>query len=89
MRYKASDEFWKNFHRLSSAEKALVRRAWIIFKVDPFDRRLGTHKIHILSAKAKRTIYSVVVDADLRVLFYVENDTVFTVDVGSHDVYKV
>jgi hypothetical protein len=89
MHYKASEEFWKNFHRLSSAEKELVRRAWIIFKVDPFDCRLRTHKIHILSAKAKKTIYSVVIDADLRILFYIENDTIFTFDVGSHDIYKV
>jgi hypothetical protein len=89
MRYKASEEFWKNFHRLSSEQKAIVRGAWLIFKVDPFDRRLGTHKIHVLSTKAKKTIYSVVVDANLRVLFYIEGDTVFTIDVGSHDIYKV
>lgn len=89
MNYKASETFWKNFHRLSPEGKELVRQAWLIFKVDPFDPRLGTHKIHALSAKAKKTIYSVVIDSDLRILFYIEADTVFTVDIGSHDIYKV
>jgi hypothetical protein len=32
--------------------------AWKIFKKDPFDARLGTHKIHRLSAHYGRTIYS-------------------------------
>lgn len=89
MTYKASETFWKNFHRLSPGQKELVRQAWEIFNADPFDTRLGTHKIHALSAKAKKAIYSVVIDSDLRILFYLENDVVFTVDIGSHDIYRV
>jgi hypothetical protein len=47
-----------------------VRRTWQIFKVDPFDSRLGTHKIHGLSAIFNRTVYAVVVEGDLRITFY-------------------
>ncbi len=70
-----------------SGQKESVRRAWEIFKVDPFDIRLGTHKINNLSARFRKTIYSVVIEANLRAVFYVENDTVWTVDIGTHSVY--
>jgi hypothetical protein len=39
----------------------------MIFRNDPFDPRLNTHKIHALSARAGRTVYSVTVERDLRV----------------------
>jgi hypothetical protein len=50
----------------------------MIFKQDPFDARLGTHKIHRLGAHYAETIYSVVVEGDLRVLCYIEDDVVKT-----------
>ena len=65
-----------------------MRRAWLIFKENPFDRRLGAHKIHAVSARSKRTIYSAVVEADLRVVFFIEGDTVWTVDIGTHALYR-
>jgi len=48
---------------------------------------LGTHKINSLSAIFKRTVYAVVIEGDLRVTFYVDGDTVFTTNIGSHDIY--
>ena len=49
-RYQATEKFWTGFYGLSDSQKESVRRAWTIFKQDPFDARLGTHKIHRLSA---------------------------------------
>ncbi len=51
-------------------------------------RVLRTHKIHKLSAIYKRTIYAVEVETDLRVLFFIKDDTGWTVDVGTHDIYR-
>ena len=45
------------------------------------------HKIHSLSALYKKKIHSVVVEKDLRAVFYLEGDTVFTVDLGTHRIY--
>lgn len=87
-RFRAAENFWKKFYRLSSGQKESVRRAWEIFKVDPFDPRLGTHKINYLSAQYRKTVYSVVIEGDLRTIFYVEGDIVWTVDVGSHSIYR-
>jgi hypothetical protein len=61
---------------------------WEIFKLNPFDPRLRTHKIHKLSALYQKTIYAVEIEADLRALFFIEGDLVWTVDIGTHDIYK-
>jgi len=86
--YRASEQFWKSFYKLPSIQKESTRQAWIILKENPFDSRLRTHKIHSLSSLYKKTIYSVVIEGDLRAVFYLEGNTVFTVDIGSHDVYR-
>jgi mRNA-degrading endonuclease YafQ of YafQ-DinJ toxin-antitoxin module len=87
-RYQATEAFWTSFYRLSEQQKESTRRAWQIFKLDPFDPRLRTHKIHRLSAHYRRTIYAVEIEGDLRAVFYIDDDLVITVDIGTHDVYK-
>ena len=86
--FRGLPQFWRSFYALPNAKKELVRNVWKIFKQNPFDTRLGVHKIHKLSARYKRTIYSVVIEGDLRVVFYVEGNTIVTADVGTHDIYK-
>jgi hypothetical protein len=85
--YRAIEKFWKSFYRLSAAQKESVRRAWVIFKIDPFHPRLGTHEIHELSARANHTIYSVVIESDLRVIFRIDGAWVTSLDVGTHRIY--
>ncbi len=85
--YRAIEKFWKNFHRLDASQKASVRRAYDVFKTDPFHPSLGTHEIRALSARAKHTIYSVVIEADLRVIFRMDGSWVTTLDVGTHRIY--
>ena len=41
-----------------------------------------------LSARAKRTIYSVEIAADLRALFFIRSDEVVSFDIGTHDIYR-
>jgi len=85
--YRAIEKYWKSFYRLSPSQKESVRKAWTIFKIDPFHPSLGTHEIHALSARAKHTIYSVVVESDLRVIFRIDDEWVTTLDVGTHRIY--
>ena len=86
-RYRPTPRFWRSFYSLNSSQKESTRRAWKIFKEDPFDPRLRPHKIHRLSALYERTIYAAEIEADLRVVFYVEGDVVVTVDIGTHAIY--
>jgi hypothetical protein len=87
-RYVAQPQFWRNFKKLPPEQWASVRRVWQIFKLNPFDPRLGTHKIHGLSAIFGRTVYAVVVEGDLRVTFYIDGDTVVTTNIGTHSIYR-
>lgn len=87
-KYKVSETFWKKFHALPNEQKELVREAWEKFKVDPFDPQLGTHKIMNLSARAREAVWSVVIDADLRVLCRFVDNEVHTLDMGTHKAYK-
>ena len=87
-RYRVVEPFWTHFYRLSDSQKEAARRAWKIFKENPFDPRLGTHKIHKLSSLYERTIYAVDLEGDLRSTFYIERDWIVSVDIGTHDIYK-
>ena len=87
-RYRAVERFWTSFYRLNPAQKESARRAWKIFKEDPFDPRLRTHKIQRLSAQYGRTIYAVELEGDLRSTFYLDGETVVSLIVGTYDIYK-
>lgn len=86
--FRATEVFWRKFYALRAEQKESVRASWSIFKANPFDPRLGTHIIHSLSAHAGHTIYSVRVEADLRVIFRLDGDVVTTLDVGTHAIYR-
>jgi len=88
MNFRASETFWRNFYDLSSSQKESARPAWEIFKQNPFDPRLRTHKIHRLSSLLRRTVYAVEIESDLRVVFYLDGETVRTVDIGTHQIYE-
>jgi len=87
-RFRASRTFWRNFEKLTTQQQEVARKMFVVFKQNPFDPRLRSHKIHKLSARYGRTIYAAEIEADLRAVFYVGDDTVVTVDIGSHDLYR-
>jgi mRNA-degrading endonuclease YafQ of YafQ-DinJ toxin-antitoxin module len=86
--FKPTENFWESFYDLSSSQKDSTRRVWKIFRENPFDPRLRTHKIHKLSALYGRTIYAVDIEGDLRAIFFIKGDCIVTVDIGTHDIYK-
>jgi hypothetical protein len=79
---------WRNFYALRNEQKASVRHAWQTFKPDPFHPSLGSHEIRELSAKARHTIYSAVIEADLRVIFRIDDGWITSLDVGTHKIYR-
>ena len=87
-RYRATETFWENFYRLAPSQKESTRRAWELFKQDPFNPRLRPHKIHRLSDIMKRTVHAVVIEGDLRVVFYIEADTLVSFNIGTHAIYS-
>jgi hypothetical protein len=87
-RFRAVERFWTSFYRLSPGDKESARKAWAIFKGNPFDARLGAHKIQRLSAYYGRTIYAVKIEGDLRSTFYLDGETVVSLTIGTHEIYK-
>jgi len=88
-RFRAAKSFHRALARLSPQQKQAAKAAYRIFKENPFDSRLRTHKIHRLSAASGKTIYAVWIEADLRAVFYLEGATLWSVNIGTHDVYRV
>ncbi len=87
-RFRAAKTFWCSWSKLSKDQRQAARQAFQIFKQNPFDSRLRPHKIHRLSAQYGCTIYVVDIAADLRAAFYLEGETVWSVSIGTHDIYK-
>lgn len=87
-KYKAVPTFWKAYHKLTDKQREQADKVLRIFKEDPFHISLNTHKINVLSARAKRTIYSATIAGNLRAVFYVEGTEVYSLDIGTHDIYK-
>lgn len=88
LKFKASETFWKRFYALAPDQKESVRKKWEIFKENPFDPRLGTHMINRFSSVVGSSIFSVVIEANLRVLFSRDRDVIYTITIGTHDLYK-
>jgi mRNA-degrading endonuclease YafQ of YafQ-DinJ toxin-antitoxin module len=87
-RFRATRAFWRSFAKLPVQQQRRAREVFVIFKQNPFDSRLRSHKIQKLSARYGRVIYAAEIESDLRVVFYVEGDTVVTLDIGSHSLYR-
>ncbi len=87
-RCKTTPAFRKSLSKLSPPQKEAAQRTFVLFKDDPFDAQLRTHKIHALSARFGRTIYSARVDDNLRAIFFLDGDIAISVDIGSHDIYR-
>jgi mRNA-degrading endonuclease YafQ of YafQ-DinJ toxin-antitoxin module len=87
-RFRATRAFWRSFAKLNLQQQRRAHKVFVIFKQNPFDSRLRSHKIQKLSARYGRVIYAAEIEADLRVVFYVQGDTVVTLDIGSHALYR-
>src|ERR1700733_1945390 len=86
--FKTTPAFRRALSKLSVSQKITSKNAFAIFKRDPFDPRLRTHKIHHLSSLYKKTIYAVKIEDDLRSIFYVDGENIVSLDIGTHAIYR-
>ncbi len=79
-----SPRFARRFKKLSKTLKFSAQEKEIIFRNDPFDPRLKTHKLH--GDLAGRWAFSI--SFEHRIVFSFENDGIVRFhDIGGHDVY--
>lgn len=85
MNFYYSDKFAKEYKKLPNKVKDIAEVREQIFRQDPFDSRLKTHK---LKGKLKE-FYSFSVNYDYRIVFHFksENEIIFD-NIGTHEVYR-
>ena len=88
-KFKTTPAFRKALSKLVPSQKASAKQAFAVFKKDPVDPRLRTHKIHQLSSLYKKTIYAVRIEDDLRAIFYLDGENVVSLDIGTHAIYRI
>lgn len=77
--------FTRAYKRLSEEIKMRAKQREKIFKANPFDLRLDTHK---LKGRFKN-YWAYSVNYDYRIMFrFIDNETVLYHDIGTHDIYK-
>jgi len=78
-------DFEKYKNKLSVKKIDQLKDRLLIFKDNPFDPKLKTHKLR----GNLKNYWSFSISYSDRILFrFLDNETVFFVDVGNHDIYK-
>ena len=85
MEIELSSRFKKSFRKLHphTQKKAIEKSA--IFKNNPFNLRLDTHKLH--GEKKEEWAFSVDYSYRISLIFLKDGNVVFY-DIGTHDIYK-
>ena len=80
-----SDRFEREYRKLSLSLKEKAEKQEALFRKNPFDVRLKTHK---LQGKLKDR-WSFSVDRRYRILFrLMEKDVALFIDIGDHRIYQ-
>lgn len=83
MRIFYHPRFKDSYRRLPEPVKTRAERREHLFRLDPFDPLLRTHKLH---GKLKNQ-WSFSVDARHRIVFEFDGDDVTFLDIGTHEIY--
>lgn len=82
---KTSRKFEKNYRKLPNPIKDLAEKKESIFRNDPFDPRLETHRLH---GKDKE-VWAFSVTQSYRIKFtFLDSSSVLFIEIGTHDIYK-
>ncbi len=80
-----SKKFLKSLSRLPDSVVNLAEEKEKIFKDNPFDSRLETHKLH----GKDRDIWSFSITRSYRIKFvFLDSNSVLFLEIGTHDIYK-
>ncbi len=86
MKISYSSKFAREYRKLPLAIKRIAEKKEKIFRKDPFDERLKTHKLK----GVLKDFYSFSIDNKHRVIFEMINkQEIWFHSVGSHAIYKL
>ena len=85
MRIIYASKFAREYKKLPEKIKIIAEEREIVFRKDPFDPILGTHKLH----GRLKDFWPFSIGARHRIIFeFAENAAVYFHSVGDHDVYQ-
>lgn len=85
MKIYYSSKFAKEYRKLPKKIKSLAEKREQIFRLNPLDPRLKTHK---LSGKLQE-FWSFSIDYQHRIIFeFLDSKTVWFLSVGTHQIYR-
>lgn len=85
MLIRASSGFRKSYKKLPKNIKDRAKEKEKIFRNNPFDARLYTHKLH---GKYKN-YWAFTIVSRYRIMFaFVESEIIDFVDIGTHEIYR-
>lgn len=85
MEIRHSPKFRRQYKKLPSEVKDRAEKREVMFRKDPFNLRLKTHKLH----GSQEGFMSFSVDFSYRIIFeFVNSDTVIFYEIGTHDIYE-
>ena len=80
-----SNKFAKCFKKINQKDRLLIDKREKIFKQNPFDPKLKTHK---LTGKLKE-FWAFSITHSERIMFaFIEDNSVMFLEVGGHEIYK-
>jgi len=82
---RVSSKFKKSYKKLPKSVKVKAREKEQIFRANPFDSRLDTHKLH--GRYKEYSAFTVV--GQYRIMFvFIDLDKVDFINIGTHEIYK-
>ena len=85
MLIRVSSRFRKSFKKLPKRVKDSAGYKEKIFRANPFDKRLDTHKLH---GKYKEYWAFTIVDQYRLLFVFAKANTLDFIDIGTHKIYK-
>lgn len=80
-----STKFKREYKKLPGAVKVLAEQKEIIFREDPFDNKLDTHKLH----GRFKDFWAFGIDSKYRIIFeFAGRNIVWLHSVGDHSIYS-
>ncbi|MEK7651578.1 MAG: type II toxin-antitoxin system mRNA interferase toxin, RelE/StbE family [Patescibacteria group bacterium] len=82
---RTSSRFERHYKKLPTRVKEAAKEKEKIFRKDPFDSRLDTHKLH----GKEREVWAFSIAKSYRIKFiFLREGTVLFLEAGTHDIYK-
>lgn len=82
---RVSQKFEKNYKRLPKRVKEQAKQKEVVFRTQPFNPRLGTHKLH----GKEKEYWAFWINRSYRIKFaFLPSGEVLFFDIGTHDIYK-